>query len=159
MREVAELDDRFMGYPLAVAPEDAIITAMEISAGEVKYCTDWIALLEEEEYWERPVKERWVQTEEGGEMVIREEGPELFHRMVTMRERAMERMAKFARMAIEVGVEERRTKIEEGKVKLLGAALMEAARDVGMSDQQRRELGKALRFHLQELIGEGEVAA
>src|SRR6516165_4539144 len=80
---MARVDDRFMGSPIDVDPHDAIIHAIRVTAGEVKYCDEQIRKLSEDELFERPLETSVQQLPSGKWVVIEEKrNPEVISRWV-----------------------------------------------------------------------------
>lgn len=85
--ELARREAVVMGRPLSVEPHEAILECIRITAGEIQYCSDQIATLEDA-------------------MVATMFGPQI-HTWITVRQRAMDRLVMYAATALKAGVEER----------------------------------------------------
>lgn len=145
------VDGRFMGSPIDVPPHEAILWAMKIAAGEVAYCEEQISRLQEDELFERPLKTTIVEMPSGGEETITEvRDAEVMSRWVTWRDSAADRMAKFAKMALDVGIEEAQLKLAQDQanqlVQVISAVLLDLGHDL------KREVGtrEIVRKHLME---------
>jgi hypothetical protein len=143
------VDDRFMGTPLDVHPHDAILHAMRLAAGEVAYCDAQVRRLSEDELFERPNKETWVELPSGPIVMVEEKrDAEVVSRWVQLRDNAADRMAKYGEMAIRVGVEERRIKLAEQEANLVSRFFEAVLGDLNLSPQQFQKVGPAMRKHL-----------
>lgn len=146
-----------MGAPVDVHPHDAILWAMRVSAGEVVYCDQQIRRLEEDELFERPTKTQLVELPSGKVEEIHESRePEQFSRWVRWRDRAMKNMAMYAKMALDVGIEERQIQLAEKQAQQLVNVITAVLTDLGhdLRDSQTREI---VRRRLMEGAIEGTV--
>lgn len=154
---LARVEGRFMGAPVDVHPHDAILWAMRVSAGEVVYCDQQIRRLEEDELFERPTKTQLVELPSGKVEEIHESRePEQFSRWVRWRDRAMKNMAMYAKMALDVGIEERQIQLAEKQAQQLVNVITAVLTDLGhdLRDSQTREI---VRRRLMEGAIEGTV--
>lgn len=152
------VDGRFMGVPLDVTPEEAVIGALHLTAGEVAYCNEQIARLTDDELFERPARETYVEMPSGRcELVEVKVDPEQLSRWVQIRDSAIDRMAKYARMAAEMGVEERTIALAERQSKYITDFVEQVLEDIELTPRQHKRLGPAMRRHL-ELLEGGKVA-
>lgn len=96
------------------------------------------------------IPEQVVHFEKGGTHV-----PAAEHILVAMYDRERDRAARYAKLCLEAGVEERRVKVAEQDAQRLGRAFGAALDDVGdlMSSEARTALQKALAGRLRELVG------
>lgn len=146
-----------MGAPVDVHPHDAILWAMRVSAGEVVYCDQQIRRLEEDELFERPTKTQLVELPSGKiEQIHESREPEQFSRWVRWRDRAMKNMAMYAKMALDVGIEERQIQLAEKQAQQLVNVITAVLTDLGhdLRDSQTREI---VRRRLMEGAIEGTV--
>ncbi len=131
---------RFMGTPVEVAPHDAILWALRTTAGEVVYCDEQIRRLGEAELFERPTKT----TEQSGDFdtYSKVEDPEVISRWVQLRDSAVDRMAKYAKMALDVGIEERQIQLAETQAHQLVSVITAVLTDLGhdTTDLRTREI-------------------
>lgn len=137
------VDDRFMGTPIDIPPHEAILWAMRITAGEVAYCDAQISRLEEDELFERPEEKTWITLPSGGgEEITVKRDPETMNRWVYWRDHAMGNMAKYAKMALDVGIEERQIQLAENQAQQLVAVISKVLIDLGhdLKDLKTREI-------------------
>lgn len=148
------VEGRFMGIPEDVSPIDALANAMKIAAGEVRYCTEQIARLSDEELFERPTRTVYAEMPSGGwEMVEEARDAEVISRWHQLRSAAMDRMARYAKMALDVGLEERQQALHEKQAALIARFFESVMNEVELSDEQRKLLGPTMRRHLELIEG------
>lgn len=100
----------------------------------------------------RPLKE-----EKGAEnptQRVEEHGPPAAHIWIKLRDAAAERLARFAKLAADVNVGERRVRIEEARLDAIAAvlnAVMRELRAAGLSDELHRLAGDSFRRHAAQL--------
>ena len=158
---MARVDDRFMGSPIDVDPHDAIIHAIRVTAGEVKYCDEQIRKLSEDELFERPLETSVQQLPSGKWVTIEEKrNPEVISRWVTLRDDAMDNLVKYSKWAIEVGIDERRVRVAERVADVIAPLLSDLAVDLDLTDEQRRRLPMVIdkRLRVLEAASDGEAA-
>ncbi len=135
------VDGRFMGTPVDVNPHDAILWAMRTAAGEVHYCDAQIRKLSADEIFERPEKVSTI-TSDQFDSVTETLNEEIVSRWVSLRKDAIERMAKSAKMALDVGIDERQVKLAEEQaqqlVSIISAVLVDLGHD--LTDLRTREI-------------------
>jgi len=135
------VDDRFMGTPIDVDPHDAIVHAIRITAGEVRYCDEQIRRLTEDELFERPLETSIQQLPSGKWVQIEEKRTgEVISRWVTLRDDALANLVKYSKWAIEVGIDERRVRVAERVADVIAPLLSDLAIDLNLNDEQRRLL-------------------
>jgi hypothetical protein len=121
-----------MGHPIDIDPNDAILWAMRIEAGEVAYCDAQIQRLSEDELFERPQREHVVELPSGQiETIVEIRDAEQMNRWVLWRDHAMERMARFAKMAIDAGIEQRQLELAEQQAHQLVQVITSILTDLG----------------------------
>lgn len=141
-----------MGSPLDVDPHEAILHAIRVTAGEVAYCEAQITRLSEDELFERPAETVLAQLPSGRWTVIEEKrDPEVVSRWVQMRQAAVERMVKYSKTAIDVGIDERRVKVAERTADVLVPLLHNLADDLVLTDEQRAKLPAIIGTRLRQL--------
>ena len=136
------VDGKFMGTPYDIPPHDAILWALRTTAGEVIYCDEQIRRLSEEELFERPVKETQSTTEDGNEIFTEVTEPEIISRWVQLRDTALDRVAKYSKMALDVGIEERQIALAENQAHQLVSVITHVLTDLGhdLTDLHTREI-------------------
>jgi hypothetical protein len=141
-----------MGQPLDIEPHEAILECIRIAAGEVKYASDQIAELEEGEavgpvQTRRPLKE-----EKGAEnpnRYVTEFGPPALHVWIKVRHEAMDRLAKYAKAALDAGIAERQVRVAESQALLMAEAVRGILEDLGVADHPKAP--KIVRQHLERV--------
>jgi hypothetical protein len=134
-----------MGYPVDINPLEALLGCIRVSYGEVAYCTAQIAKLEESDLLVqsksthvRPLnlgKDGEDPSIEVTETTTQNEAK--LHVWIRVRHDAMERSAKFSKMAIDAGIAERLVNLEERQAELLVSAVRGILTDLGVADDPR----------------------
>lgn len=90
------------------------------------------------------------------EVMPNPQGPDLVtrHRYFLMEQEARLEIEKLASMMTTLGIAERVVRVEEAKAALLIAAVREAAMDIGLTHDQVRDLGAALRRRADNGLGQ-----
>lgn len=128
------VEGRFMGSPIDITPTDAILLALRVTAGEVAYCDEQIARLEEDELFENPTERKWVQLPSGRiEEVEVSMSTEQMNRWVQWRQQAIDNMAKYAKQASDMKIDERQIALAEKTahqiVSVISAVLLDLGHD------------------------------
>jgi hypothetical protein len=105
----ARVAARHMAVELDVEPHDALLWCVKITAGEVRYFTEKISGLEAEELVVAEEKTRVS----SGDTVRETSSRADLHLWVHARAQAVDRLARYSKMAIDAGVEERRVRLAE----------------------------------------------
>jgi hypothetical protein len=144
---IARQEAQVMGVPLAISPVDAMLQLIEIAAGEVRYCSERVAELEDKDA-AGPVKTVTMRPrkEAGGaegatnatEIQL---GPPALHVWIRARNDAMDRLFGYTKAAIAIGIAERRVRIAEGQAQMIAEAMRRFAVAMGHdpSDPKVRE--------------------
>lgn len=157
---LARVDDRFMGTPVDVDPHDAIVHAIRVTAGEVRYCDEQIRRLSEDELFERPLETSIQQLPSGQWVQIEEKRTgEVISRWVTLRDEALANLVRYSKWAIEVGIDERRVRVAERVADVIAPLLSDLAIDLNLTDEQRRRLPAVIDKRLRVLEATAEDAA
>jgi hypothetical protein len=160
---------KVMGPGIEIDPMDALLWCVKICAGEVAYCTWKIEQLDEEE---AIIKEREDTQQSGGRegsytRTVTTTRANL-HIWIDTRQRSMERLAKFAKMALDAGVAERQIQLAETAGDHLALGLQKLFDKLGLTAAQEERAPTLVRSFLLELeqttsppqtILEGEVAS
>lgn len=129
---LTRVEGRFMGEPIDVPPDEAIMWAMRVAAGEVAYCDEQIKRLSEDELFERPTKTTLTELPSGQIAEITEvRDAEVISRWVRWRDHAMWRMSQYAKMALDVGIEQRQIELAEKQAKQLVNVISAVLTDLG----------------------------
>jgi hypothetical protein len=141
-----------MGGPLDVEPHEALLACVRIAAGEVAYCNDRLSRLTQEEALENPKEEtrRSVEGEGAGdtEMVEKKTHAVELNIWIRTRQGALDRLARFAKMALDAGVEERKVQIAESMGSELARLLQGILSDLELSDGQQKLVPSVVEKHL-----------
>jgi len=149
---LGRVDDRFMGTAVDIDPYDALLWAIRLSAGEVAYCDAQISRLHEDELFERPARHTYMQLPSGAfELVEEKRDPETVSRWQYLRKDAADRMARYAKMAIDAGIDERRVAVAERVADILAPLLENLAEDLSLTAKQRAKLPDVLGTRLRAL--------
>jgi hypothetical protein len=151
---LTRVEGRFMGVPADVTPADALATALRITAGEVEYCTQQIARLCDDELFERPTRTVYAEMPSGGwEMVEERRDAEVVSRWQQLRSAALDRMARYAKMALDVGLEEREQTLHENQAALIARFFETVMHEIELTDEQTKMLAPTMRRHLELIEG------
>jgi hypothetical protein len=155
---------RVMGSPVDVTPHEALIWCVQTAAGEAHYCTLKIQELAEEDAIGHP--ESHVDKEL--QQVYGEEGAELYNHLeqttkhpielniwIRSRREAMDRLARYSKMALDAGVEERRVRMAEQFAQLMVPALQGLLDGLGLTKAQQKKAPALVRSTLVALEGTG----
>lgn len=128
-----------MGSPLDVEPHEALLSCVQITAGEVAYMTTKV----------RELQSPTVKTMFGDQLDI----------WIKERQKATERLAKFAKLAIDAGVEERRVRLAERYGETLANLLRDVLSELKLTPAQQKQAPKIVRRHLVAIEGTAEQVA
>lgn len=144
-----------MGEPLDIEPHEALIVCVQITAGEVAYCTRRIMELNTTEYVGHPesyVEEETTGGEHGGgtKDVTKKGAPEL-NIWINARAACMDRLARFSKMALDAGVDERRVRLAENMASQLAPVLQAIFKELGLTAKQKGKAPEIVERHLMTL--------
>lgn len=156
-----------MGVAIDVEPHEALLTCVRIAAGEVAYCSQKVQELAPDEAIGRLIELKSEPTvaltdagiAETGEMgisEIKDKGPEL-HVWIRIRQGALDRLARFSKMAIDAGVEERRVALAERWGEDLAGVLRTILDGLQLNAKQRERAPGVVRDALEPLEGTGNL--
>ena len=151
--ELARRDMLVMGAPLDIEPHQAILQCIRIVAGEVRYASDRIAELEQEDLV-GPVKtstSRSSYGEHGSSYDEERKGKPTVHIWIAVRHQAMDRLVAYSATALRAGVEDALVKIAKQQAELLAQAVRGILADLGQAD--RPDAPAIVRKHLTLLAG------
>jgi hypothetical protein len=131
----ARAEAREFGRPIPVTPTQAIRAVLHATAGDLAYAQ--AKLLE--------VSENGILDEKGR--------PHVWYRL---RENKLLQVAKVAKMATDMGVSERMANLAAEQTAMMGEFLEEVVEAVGLTKEQRKLLGPAIREALPTIEGEAE---
>jgi hypothetical protein len=127
-----------MGAELDIDPHDALLQCIRITAGEISYCSTLIGDLDEP-------------------MVMTPFG-EMLSIWITTRQKAIERLAKFSKMALDAGVAERQVQVAERYGEMLATLVSGILGDLKLSKAQQKEAPAVVRKHFQLIEGGAQAA-
>lgn len=144
----ASHEARVMGLPIDIDPMEGLLVVIKISAGEIAYCTDRIAELTPKQ---AVVKHKKVVSRAGDldsyEEVEKSTEASLNVWIVT-RQNAMERFARFCKMAIDAGIAERQVAVAEGIGQQMGHLIGAVLGELGLNDEQKKLAPTVVQKHL-----------
>jgi hypothetical protein len=164
--EAQALSQRVMGVSVHIEPEDALQVCINLTHGEILYCDKRIAELDDTTATVATSSERQHQELDrfGDVHELRDhttESTALLHVWITTRQGAVDRLARYSKMALDAGVEERRVRLDERQTELIAGAVLAVVHQLGsLSDDDRVRVPALLAEHvgrLQPAI-EGSVA-
>lgn len=124
-----------MGAPKDINPIDALMWCIKLTAGEVEFCTQQMEMLEEEEWIEHTII-----------------GKQL-HMWAKERQNAVDRLAKFSKDAISLGIAERAVRVAELYGHSIAKLLRGVLGDLELSPDQQKRAPHIVRKHLALLEG------
>jgi hypothetical protein len=146
-----EVDELGFAGQIEIEPHEALLTCVRISAAHVAYCIRKVEGLRSEEEMGRVVhsSEKTYMTD-GGEVTYHEEsdlGPAL-HAWIQVQHECLDRLARYSKMAIDAGVEERRVRLAERWSEEISAVLQGILSDLRLTPGQKKEAPAIVRKHL-----------
>lgn len=146
-----EMSDRtpVMGLPLDIDPSEALLSCVRITAGEVMYATARVAELEAEAALVQDVvvTERH-NAEYGSHRETKTSSTATIHLWIKTRQDAVDRLARYSKMAIDVGVEERLVRAAEHIGGLMGRVLQAVLDDLSLTPAQKALAPGVVHRHL-----------
>jgi hypothetical protein len=136
-----------MGVPVEMEPVDALLWCVAIAAGEVQYLSARVGELSEEELIGRPTtitRERGRGERGRKDLRTTQGGPHELHVLVKERQRAVDRLARFSKMALDAGVAERQIRVAEAQAGMLAALITGVMEDIGATKKQMTLLESSL---------------
>jgi hypothetical protein len=135
VKSAAKQQAILMGAPKDINPIDALMWCIKLTAGEVEFCTQQMELLEEEEWMESTII-----------------GKQL-HLWAKERQNAVDRLAKFSKDAISLGIAERAVRVAEMYGHSIAKLLKGVLDDLELSKDQIERAPHVVRKHLALLEG------
>lgn len=143
-----------MGLPVDIDPMDALLQCVRISWGEVQYTSLMVAQLKQgEEIVEYREFERG-ENDFGPYRKKKRTTDTRLHAWITARQNALDRAAKFSKMALDAGVAERQVKIAEEIGGLIGRTLRGVLDELGLTDEQQERAPEIVQKHLSIIDGQ-----
>lgn len=122
---------RKLGMPEVVTPTQAITGVLSLAVGNLAYVNAKVLEIDEAELFDSD-KYRWV----------------------SWQERLMDRVAKYAATAVNMGVAERQVRLAEQQTKLMQRLLEGVMGELELTPEQRRKVGPAIRSQLDVIEGQ-----
>lgn len=147
-----------MGVAIDVSPHEALLQCIRIMAGQVMYCNEMISQLSPEDALGHPMEyvERDGYTSEEGRVSYEETRKKvpMMNIWIRTRDTSLDRLAKFSKMALDAGVNERRVQVAEGLAGALAPALRAMFNDLGLTERQKKIAPELLQKAMLTLEGE-----
>lgn len=147
-----------MGVAVDVEPHEALLQCIRITAGEVMYCQQRIAELQPEEAVGHPTEiiRRQGSTGENGRVDVEEvrEKVPMMNIWIRARAASIDRLAKYSKMALDAGVNERRVRMAEGMASELAPIIKAIFDELELTERQREIAPAILKRNLLALEGE-----
>jgi len=109
-----------MGGPVQIEPTMALLMCVHLAAGQVEYASQQVAAVPEDEAFEKAG------------------GVRRLHPWARVQGEAMERLARFSKMALDAGVAEREIALAERYGAAIAGLLQSVLDGLGLSEEQRR---------------------
>ncbi len=162
----AEAVKMVMGSPIPTTPEDALQLCIDVTRGEVAYCDRRIGELTDGNaavpLASDRVHEELDQSGDVHELQDRTvQSTAELHVWINTRIGAVERLARFSKMALDAGVAERRIRIGERQAEVLAGVILAVVGALELTDVQRAKVPGLLEQHvgrLDEAAIEGTLA-
>lgn len=147
---IARHEAQVMGVPLPADPLEAILQCIAIAAGEVRYCSDRIAELEERDA-AGPVRTITTKPVKGGGKDDRtteiQLGPPALHIWIKARHEAMDRLVVYSKVALANKIDERRVDLAKRQAETVAEAMRLLATRLG-HDPAEPKVREAMRGSL-----------
>lgn len=134
---------------LDMEPHDALLWCVRAAAGQVAFFSRQVANIEESKLLVEHLRERIA---EEGSFIERSQHSEL-HAWVHGHQAALDRLAKFSKMAIDAGVAERHVRVAERYGEVIARLLDGVLGDLELSAAQLKKSPTIVRKHLSLLEG------
>ena len=138
-----------VGHKIDVSPMEALLMCVRITAAEATFFSAKIAAMEEKEVITRP---RAEQLDRDG-MVHDLRAQRQLNIWIRERRRALLDLARFSKMALDAGVEERMVRVAENIGEQLATFVKGLLTDLHLSEEQEERAPEIVRRHLRVLQG------
>jgi hypothetical protein len=143
-----------MGMPIDIDPLDALLQVIRITAGEVEYCTNQVWSLEPDAAIVRDVEET-MREAHGHHAESYEERKQSstmsLHVWIKARQDAMDRLARYCKMAIDCGIAERQVQLAENLGSSIGRLISAVLGDMALTPAQAERAPEVVRHHMLQL--------
>jgi hypothetical protein len=131
VKAAAKAEQRLLlGIPIETNPYEALSMCIKIRAGEVKWLSDRMSELDQED---------WVENTIAGKQ---------FHLYARERHRALSDLARYSQMAISLGIAERAVRLYEQYGETLALLIRGILGDLDLTEEQRAKAPQIIRKHL-----------
>lgn len=147
---------KLTGYDVNVNPMDALLMCVRIAAAEVAYFTERMDMLGEDAMTMRPSVTRSTVKDKGGTVektVVRVEENEELNLWMKARRESLRDLARYSKMALEAGVEERMVRVAETVGESIATAVRGILDDLKLDKQQQEVAPEIVRRHLRRIVG------
>jgi hypothetical protein len=128
-----------MGAPKEINPLDALIWCIKLTAGEVEFCTQQLEILKQEEWLEHTLVGKQI------------------HVWARERQKAVDRLAKFSKDALALGIAERAVRLAEQYGNSIARYTKGLLDDLQLTPDQQKLAPVIVRKHLALLEGNAPV--
>jgi hypothetical protein len=143
-----------MALELDMEPHDALLWCVRAAAGQVSFCSRRVAALTDDELLVEHLRERIA---EEGSFVERSHHGGL-HACIHAHQAALDRLARFSKMAVDAGVAERHVRIAERYGEVIAQLLDGVLGDLDLTPAQLKKAPGTVRRHLTMLEGGAQAA-
>lgn len=133
-----------VGHAVDVSPMEALIMCVRITSAEVAYFSFKISELSEDELVVRPR----AQSLDRDGMTHDLKQQKQLNIWIRERQKALQALGRFSKMALDAGVEERLVLVAESAGKALARALDGILKELNLNEKQRRVAPEVVRRHL-----------
>lgn len=140
-----------MGAPMSVTPHEGLLYCISVTRGEVEYCNMMLREIKESDILQRPITITETHEDKvggGGDKMTVMAGPEDLHIWIRIRQEAIDRLARYCKMALAADVDARLIKVAEGMATVLVPVLQGILEDLQLSKEQQERAPKVLSKHL-----------
>ena len=136
-----------VGYDVDVNPMEALLMCVRIKAAEVAYYSQQIMALDPKQILVRPREE--TLDKDGYVHDLKKQRQ--INLWVRLRDQAIDRLAKYAKMALDAGIDERMVTVAEGIGQKLAAMLQGVLDGLGLTPEQQAKAPALIRSSLLQL--------
>lgn len=150
-KAAAVAEARAMGYPIDVTPNEALIHCVRVAAGEVHYCSLQIQELElKDVVVTHQSTKKGVEKSELTDLEETSNAAEL-NIWIRARHEAMDRLARYSKMALDAGVAERTVRLAEQWAEQIAPAFKLLLDGLGLTKAQEKKAPQLVRAAVQSL--------
>ena len=147
------IEAQVMGAPIDIDPYDALLWCVRIAAGEVKYLSHRVHEIEADAAVGPHVTTTRSRDDDGRARIERVERAAELHVWIRARQDALDRLAKFSKMAVDAGIAERQVRLAEGYGNLLARLVGGILDDLALTKRQERLAPEIVHKHLTAIEG------